>query len=503
MTYRTASYAEAQRNATPKGEEPVLPQYSGASTKSQAFFRKMGESHAEAERLRQQCRSAANASAARNLEEKVDLGHIANTIEQARNTSSFAKGATTKDDSITRLGAGAPMWLGHLADPKQWEQKEPPLQALPPATVPDASPGSEALLPGALEPYQARDDYSQQIAEALASSENRSSSTPTVKDSDPSPATGGESSAPEAASAPATQAPASPEAQRGIKEESTDGKGSIAESASDRPIEDSEEDSMEEYEDSEATDAWPPSPPLIRFKMRMQFSSRFKPSEKMEGEEEISNEIKKMNIDLQERILEAQGHDKIIEDKTLAWLNIVFHMNVKTEYEFEVGFPIMMITMLDAIYPKRVHWREVDWKFQYKRALMKNFAVLEGIWSEVNMDKAREFRVENTPLRLENLSTYSVPEKLEFLGLMKRWFDQRIHHAGPYDPMLKRMQFVEECKVWGNKVKFPHWISFDKEHKVEISNMDALEREKMLEYNKMPEYKRLIWFLGCQEYQTM
>jgi len=501
MTYRTASYAEAQRNATPKGEEPALPQYLGATTKSQAFFRKMGESHAEAERLRQQCRSAMNASAARNLEEKVDLRHIADTIEQARNTSSFAKGATPKDDSTLRLGAGAPRWLGHLADPKHWEQKEPPPQALP--ALPDASPRSEAMLPGAMEPYQGRDDYSQQISEALASNDTRSSSKRSNKDSDsakPPPTVLGENGIPEATSAQDTQVLASPEA-RGIKEESVDGKASVAESVSDRPIEESEEDSQSEYEDSDATDAWPPSPPLIRFKMRMQFSTRFKPSN--QNEDAITRDIKKMNTDIQDKFLEAHGHDKIIDDKTLGWLNQVFHMNVQTEYEFEVGFPIIMITMLDAIYPKRVHWREVDWRFQYKRALHKNFGVLEGIWSEVNMDKAREFRCENTPLRLENLPTAALHEKLEFLSLMKRWFDQRIHHAGPYDPMLKRLEFVEQCKVWGNKVKFPHWILFDREHKVEISDMDALEREQMAEYNKMPEYKRLIWFLGCQEYQTM
>lgn len=208
-----------------------------------------------------------------------------------------------------------------------------------------------------------------------------------------------------------------------------------------------------------------------------------------------------MNADLEETIVEGQTQK--IDDPTVGWLNLVFHMDVATEYQFEVGFPIIILTMLDAIYPKRVLWREVDWRFQYKRALQKNFAVLERIWAEVNMEKAREFRVENTTLRLENIPTSSLQEKLEFLRLMKRWYDQRIHHAGPYDPMAKRQEFVEQCLAWGNTVKFPPWIKFDKDHKVEISEDDARENQKAKEYNTMPEYKRLIWFLGCQEYQTM
>jgi len=116
--------------------------------------------------------------------------------------------------------------------------------------------------------------------------------------------------------------------------------------------------------------------------------------------------------------------------------------------------------------------------------------------------------VENTTLRLEYLQSYSVAEKLEFLSLMKRWWDTRIHHAGPYDPMLKRLEFIDQCKTWGNKVKFPPWIEFDKEHQVEISKMDADELKKLQKFNKMPDleqrrYKRLIWFLGCPEHQTM
>merc|ERR1719238_873383 len=101
-----------------------------------------------------------------------------------------------------------------------------------------------------------------------------------------------------------------------------------------------------------------------------------------------------------------------------------------------------------------------------------------------------------THLRLEHLPSASIQDKLGFVHLMKRWFDQRIHHAGPYDPMAKRLEFVEQSRSWGHKIVFPHWVKFDKEYKVEHSEEDARERHLVQEYNKMPEFQRLIYFLG-------
>merc|ERR1712217_1001428 len=202
-----------------------------------------------------------------------------------------------------------------------------------------------------------------------------------------------------------------------------------------------------------------------------------------------------VNEDLDHKLVEVKSEE--MKDMIVAWLNMIFEMDIRTEYHFEIGFPIIVLTMLDAIYPKRVRWREVDWRFQYKRALQKNFAVLETIWAEVNMEKAREFRVENTTLRLENMPTSSLKEKLEFVRLLKRWFDRRIHHAGTYDPMAKRHEYVNQCKTWGHTVKFPPWIKFDKE--IKECSKSPVKRI----YDNMPEYKRLIWFLGSPEHQTM
>jgi len=359
-------------------------------------------------------------------------------------------------------------------------------------------------MPGAMEPYQARDDYSARLAEVQKGGDgSRSGSKASLKkESDatklPLVQSGhGESSFPEAAVVQDSPSSGGVYAEARIKEESDYDRQSSGGIESEKNELDGSvsESGSDDYEESDQSDAWPPSPPVLRFKMRMQFSDRFRPSEK---EKALFEE---MNRDLEEKIVE--GHAKKIEDTSIGWLNQVFKMDVQTEYQFEVGFPIIILTMLDAIYPKRIRWREVDWRFQYKRALQKNFGVLEGLWTEVNMEKAREFRVENTTLRLENLPSASLAEKLEFLRLMKRWYDQRIHHAGPYDPLSKRLEFVEQCRAWGHTVKFPNWIKFDKEHLVEISEEDAREHSKHKTYNAMPEYKRLIWFLGCQEYQTM
>lgn len=239
-------------------------------------------------------------------------------------------------------------------------------------------------------------------------------------------------------------------------------------------------------DETDEEDRWPPRPPLLRFKMRVQFSNRFQPMDKALFEE--------MNADLSEKV-DAEQKSEEMGDMIVGWLNSVFDMSIKTEFQFENSYPIIILTMLDAIYPKRVRWREVDWLFQYKRAMLKNYGVLEKVWAEVNMEKAREFRVENTSLRLENMPDATMKEKLEFIKLMKRWYHQRIHHSGPYDAMAKRRKYVLQCKAWGHTVKFPPWINFIKEEDVRRASKSA--------YDEMPEYKRLIWFLGSPEHQTM
>jgi hypothetical protein len=591
---RTASYAEAQRNgyntAVDRPDTGSGATYQGASKKSQAFFKKMGESHAEAARLRQQCRSAANQSSARKEEVKVNLqapGFEQEIVRHAREVAGFATGATLKAvadckdairlhessrnelqlleqaqtqatskqfadvagslaieqpldssaakqaesqarqrvqeersklgqaglDSLWEMTKEAPhgrfLKLEHLSLPrdlkKKWQEQEEVQAASALST--HRSQESYSVIPEVAKGQHATEVM--QVMQALESNQE-------VQGSPNSPQQSG-TKRPEDASSLEAEKPllaARSEAAQGLEidvpdnqmafenfgiapdisqEASADVENALEKCKPKTDSDSSDDDS--DFDESEESDLWPPSPPVLRFKMRMMFSNRFKPANKEEKEM-----FEEMNRDLEDKFVKEHTTGTIsMKDPVFGWLNLVFQMKIETEYQFEVGFPIILLTMMDAIYPKRVRWREVDWRFQYKRALHKNFSVLESIWSEVSMEKAREFRVENTPLRLENLPSASLNEKMEFLRLMKRWYDQRIHHSGPYDPMAKRNEYVDQCKSWGRNVKFPPWIKHDKDHKADKEDSS----EDMKRYEKMPEFKRLIWFLGCHEYQTM
>jgi len=228
--------------------------------------------------------------------------------------------------------------------------------------------------------------------------------------------------------------------------------GSKAKSESRKSSNNSSEDS-DETDSDEMSDGWPPKPPLLRFKMRMQFSTRFKPTEHLQL-------FEKSNADLAHKMKE-QGKD--LKDPNIGWLNSVFQMSIVSEFQFEVTFPVIILTILDAIYTRRVKWREIDLRYQYKRSLQTNYSVAERIWGEVNMEKAREFRFENTYLRFENLPDSQLKDKLEFMRLMRRWYEQRCYHADPYEPLARRRAIVAECAACGHMVSFPPWIKHDKE----------------------------------------
>jgi len=223
--------------------------------------------------------------------------------------------------------------------------------------------------------------------------------------------------------------------------------------------------------------------------MRLQFSERFKPSDDKALFQEVNSAVSK-------KILETERRE--LKDMTIAWANTVFQLAVTTEFELEVGFPLIILTMLDAIYPKRVRWREVDWRLQYKVALQNNYGVLYRIWNEVNMDKAREFR-RVTSLHLEDMVEAGVRVKLDFMRQLRHWFDNRIGHAPPYDPLAKRQEFMEQSRLRGHRVKFPPFILFEKSDQLENSNSSITRTA----YDNKPEYERLITYLGSTEHQTM
>jgi len=94
---------------------------------------------------------------------------------------------------------------------------------------------------------------------------------------------------------------------------------------------------MSSDEESGVSDKWPPKPPLLRFKMRVQFSQRFKPPDK--------TLFSQHNEDVQRDKLISP---KVVElkDMTIGWLNNFFELAVATDFEYEVGFPIVMLFIM-------------------------------------------------------------------------------------------------------------------------------------------------------------
>lgn len=199
---------------------------------------------------------------------------------------------------------------------------------------------------------------------------------------------------------------------------------------------------------------WPPKAPIMRFKNVMHFSDGYK------SQDEVSALLIEHNKEEQKK-KGLQPKTAAINDTTIGWMNIFFKTRVVSEHQLEVGFPVIAMTMLDAIYPAKVPWRLVDWAFQYKRAVFKNYAVLDKVWAEVNMEKARGFRAGDTRLRLEMMPSATLQEKLEFLKLMRNWFDARIHNAAPYDPLVRRAEIAKSCHQRGFTVDFPPWMDVE------------------------------------------
>jgi len=108
--------------------------------------------------------------------------------------------------------------------------------------------------------------------------------------------------------------------------------------------------------------------------------------------------------------------------------------------------------------------------------------------------------------------------------LMKRWFDARIHAVGQYDAMARRREFLHTCQKRGHTVEFPSWVLYKDPLFYSVAfwlavavglvldepppddddfgrSVSAAKAQK--DYDAMPEFKRLIWFLGSSEHQHM
>eukprot|EP00439_Symbiodinium_sp_Y106_P073291 s2509_g13.t2 len=247
---------------------------------------------------------------------------------------------------------------------------------------------------------------------------------------------------------------------------------------------------------------WPPKPPIVRFRAQCEFSAQFKSAEvKEERRRSIqqAQERKQIKIDAKE----------VIQDMTLTWINMYFKLDVVTPRDLTAGFSIIILTMMDVIYPKKVRWHQVEWNVAYMRALAHNHRVLEKHWNEVNMDKVKDLRRDRIGMSIENTLDASIEDKLHFLKQVKRWFDCRVQHSAAYDPIKRRTEVEKQIRLTGRLMKFPTWMQYDKEEvqasratKPEKNKRRSEQTEPTTEYEKMPEFKRLLWFLGS-EHQTM
>ncbi|CAJ1362959.1 unnamed protein product [Effrenium voratum] len=227
---------------------------------------------------------------------------------------------------------------------------------------------------------------------------------------------------------------------------------------------------------------------------------------KLRSADEIK-ERRRSSLQMADEKKKLQGSTEVIQDLTLTWINHYFKLHVNTDQQLSAGFPVIVLTMMDVIYPKKVRWHQVDWNTAYMRAVQRNHNVLEKIWYEVNMDKVKDLRRERVGT-IEKMRSASCEEKLEFLKQVKRWFDCRVRHSIDYDPIKRRTEMEKQIRVSGRHMKFPAWMEHDKE---EIQANRARKPDKNArsgttepeEFEQMPEFKRLLWFLGSSDHQTM
>jgi hypothetical protein len=394
------------------------------------------------------------------------MGHIHRSIESAKVAGSAVKSAI--DGSPLN---GAPLYLMQLAPPRK------------PA---EADALRQVTLPGAIED-DPDDGADPQAAKGTDLSPRSGGGGHGASGSDHSPAR------------EETTTPAHLASQEEMPPPLTtsEGVGAAEEGFGEDESEEGREERVDSDPDSdEDSDGWPPKPPLMRFKMREIFGNRFKTSEEMDALR-IANEEQRKKHEFTKADLKVAAVGEM-KDMIIGWLNHFFEFTIINQVEMEAGFPLVVLFMLDAVYPNRIPWGMVDWKLQYKRAMKKNFSVLDKFWHQVNMDKAKEFRVENTSLRLENMPKAVLREKLGFLKLIKRWFDIRIHHAPKFEPIKRRHEIKEMCRVRGHTIHYPSWVVYD-------SDMirPTLAKSETEDFAEMPEYQRLRLFLGSAAHQNM
>lgn len=496
-----------------------LEKWTAGNHDSTVFFKKMGASMADAEKARKTCSGMSQASSARDAAEKVNLDHVRRSVESARGLSTFSRDFVSFDKAgkpQTTLPITAPGFLKHLQAPglpqmpqsgaltsrpqSQQARKQVRSQdSTRPPTQDASGEGFSPLLPsGAWDGKLAGAvdaDRTLGVAPPLLPADSFADTDSMMNFgeglSSKGPSRQGSKEQPTLASVPARKSSVTSTRKNSAR-------SSIQSQAIMYRQDLFSDDSSDDGESKE--EEWPPPPPILRFRAQCQFSTEFKSSDAMKQEREARKAEEEKSMLLQ------GGHDKI-DDYTLTWVNKYFKLDVETENQYHAAFPVIMLSMIDVIYPNKIRWHQVDWNAGYLHAFHRNHAVLEKIWKEINMHKLRDFRADMTALQIEDMVKASIEEKLAFLKTVKRWFDQRVQHSSAYDPIARRTDIDRFVRMTGRFANFPAWMQCDKEAIQAARSVkkgrNAASSSTETEYDKMPEFKRLIWFLGSADHTNL
>merc|ERR1712242_123041 len=127
--------------------------------------------------------------------------------------------------------------------------------------------------------------------------------------------------------------------------------------------------------------------PAPRFKVVLKFSEKFQPVS-------ASNDrgmTPRSAAEVQDGLRRPQRDEKI-HHQVLDWISHQCKISIETTDQLEVALPIVVLTILDAVYGQRVKWTEVEWEVKYLGVTAKNYVVLQDLWKEVNMDSCPEFK---------------------------------------------------------------------------------------------------------------
>jgi len=110
----------------------------------------------------------------------------------------------------------------------------------------------------------------------------------------------------------------------------------------------------------------------------------------------------------------------------LNWLNDFLQLDYKKVEQVCSGSAYCQL--MDALYPGKVPLSKVNFNAKFEYEYLKNFAVLQGIFEKVGIDKR---------IDVNTLIKGKFQDNLEFLQWMKKYFD--MHYGGdPYDAVGRR-----------------------------------------------------------------